>query len=335
MSAGYAARLKDYPNKGACGLPESLDTPRALRLKILRLAELVKDANRSRRRKSKGTGDRDGRTGEGGGGVVILTGAGISTPAGIPDFRGPRGIWTLEQEAKQGKKKKKKMEEEEDDRKTSASLKRKREPSSASSSSSTTTTMDFASARPTYTHRAISALVRNGDVSYCVTQNVDGLHQRSGLSRDRLAVLHGCAFTERCDGCRAEFFRDFDIGGMSFQPTGRTCGLCGGPLRDTLLDWEDALPQADLDRATEECESADLVVCLGTSLRIEPAGSLPTKCPTYVIVNLQVTPKDEDAALIIRGRADDVMKGVIEAFGYESLVAEDVPIERVWVPKKF
>jgi mono-ADP-ribosyltransferase sirtuin 6 len=324
MSAGYAARLKDYPNKGVCGLEESFDTPRALGIKIQRLASLMKQASLNTKKQAERPEHRGklrdgGSTGGGGRGVVILTGAGISTAAGIPDFRGPRGVWTLEQEGKRERKRKN----------GASSLKRKREPSMTSSPS-----MDFSHAKPTYAHRAIAVLARQGDVSFCVTQNVDGLHQRSGMSRDKLAVLHGCAFTERCDTCQAEYFRDFDVGGMSFQPTGRSCDQCGGPLCDTLLDWDDALPESDFDRATAECEAAELVVCLGTSLRIEPAGSLPTKCPNYVIVNLQVTPKDDDAAMIIRGRADDVMKGIIKAFGYEHLIANDLPIERVWVPTK-
>jgi NAD+-dependent protein deacetylase sirtuin 6 len=298
MSTGYASRLKDYPNKGTCGLKESFDTPRSLSVKVQRLVDMMRQA-RAR-----------------GGRVVVCTGAGISTAAGIPDFRGPQGVWTLEQEEKKRKR-----------HANGASRKRSRDPAAEPAS------IDFSVAKPTYTHRAIATLVEKGDVSFCITQNVDGLHQRSGLSRDKLAVLHGCAFTERCDRCRAEYFRDFEVGGMSFQPTGRTCGMCGGELCDTLLDWEDALPERDFDLATAECESAELVVCLGTSLRIEPAGSLPTQCRQYVIVNLQVTPKDEGAAMIIRGRTDDVMKGVIEALKYEAALNDDLPIEREWVPK--
>jgi mono-ADP-ribosyltransferase sirtuin 6 len=95
-----------------------------------------------------------------------------------------------------------------------------------------------------------------------------------------------------------EYFRDFDVGGMSFQKTGRKCEKCQGDLCDTLLDWEDALPETDFERATEECEKADLALCLGTSLRIEPAGSLPELAKKYVIVNLQETPKDEQAAMV-------------------------------------
>jgi mono-ADP-ribosyltransferase sirtuin 6 len=306
MSAGYASRLKEYPHKGVCGLPEKQDTPRQLKSKLARLVELMQPTDRPRR-------------------IVIVTGAGISTVAGIPDFRGPSGIWTLE------KKKTSK--------KRPLPKKPRFEPTQDSQS-----TMDFAAAQPTLTHRAITYLtLQKGVVRFVVTQNVDGLHRRSGLSRDHHAVLHGCVFTERCNHCGREYFRDKDVGGMSFHPTGRLCDIpCVGKenskgiLVDTLLDWEDALPEDDLDRATTECETADLVLCLGTSLRIEPAGSLPTLAKDYVIVNLQVTPKDEEASLIIRAKADIVMTHLLEALGFvdwEKDMAQNPPtIERVWLP---
>ena len=126
---------------------------------------------------------------------------------------------------------------------------------------------------------------------------------------------------------------------------------CPGKLKDTLLDWEDMLPQTEWDRAQEECSRADLVLCLGTSLRIEPAGSLcemplvnaaprslsevsvggkkasgnkrKERCTKvkdtkigYAIVNLQPTPYDDGAAIVIRGKVDDVMKGLMEKLGY-------------------
>jgi len=172
----------------------------------------------------------------------------------------------------------------------------------------------FEKAQPTFTHTAIAKLVDEGIVQYCITQNVDGLHRRSGLKRNKLAILHGCVFTEKCELCNSEYFRDFDVGGMSFKKTGRFCEEpdCKGDLRDTILDWEDALPEDEFDLATLHCSKADLAICLGTSLRIEPAGSLPTLAKNYVIVNLQITPKDENAALVIRARVDDVMKDLME-----------------------
>jgi len=102
-------------------------------------------------------------------------------------------------------------------------------------------------------------------------------------------------------------------------------------LHDTLLDWEDALPEDDFERATLECEKADLVLCLGTSLRIEPAGSLPTLAKKFVIVNLQETPYDREANLIIRGRVDDVMDNLMGQLGHADWDDGEPPkIERVW-----
>jgi mono-ADP-ribosyltransferase sirtuin 6 len=287
MSGGYASRLAEYPNKGVCGLPENTDTKRSLTVKLNKLAVMVK--------KSKH--------------FVILTGAGISTNAGIPDFRGPQGIWTLENEKKKAESSKK-------------SRKREREP----------VVMDFATAQPTLTHRAIAKLAFEGILKFCITQNVDGLHRRSGLSRDHHAVLHGCVFTEKCGDCGMEHFRDVDVGGMSFQKTGRKCEKCQGDLCDTLLDWEDPLPEDDFERATEECEKADLALCLGTSLRIEPAGSLPKLAKKYVIVNLQETPMDQEAAMVIRGRVDDVMSNLMEQLGHPDWDdgGDSPPIERLW-----
>ena len=105
-------------------------------------------------------------------------------------------------------------------------------------------------------------------------------------------------------------------------------------MRDTLLDWEDPLPEADWDRAQDECDQADLVICLGTSLRIEPAASLPTRAKAFAIVNLQVTPYDPEASLIVRVKVDNVMAKLMERLGYKDHWDKDPlpPIERQWTP---
>ena len=119
---------------------------------------------------------------------------------------------------------------------------------------------------------------------------------------------------------------------MSFQPTGNQCQNCQrGDLHDTLLDWEDALPEDDLQKAEQEFEKADLVLCLGTSLRIEPVGSLPLLAKRFVIVNLQVTPKDDQASLIVKASVDDVMDYLMEHLGHRDWKNEiPPPIERIW-----
>lgn len=132
--------------------------------------------------------------------------------------------------------------------------------------------LSFDSASPTKTHHSLTKLAERGIIKYVITQNVDGLHMRSGLPRSKHAILHGCIFTEKCHKCGKEFFRDFDVGGVSFQRTGRKCTErnCNGDLRDTILDWEDELPEEDWELSQYHCFKSDLVLAVGTSLRIEP-----------------------------------------------------------------
>ena len=182
-SSSYASRLKEYPNKGKCGLPERFDSKRALKLKLDKLHQLVIDSKK----------------------IVVLTGAGISTAAGVPDFRGPNGVWTLELKRSRGNASKKRK------RGTSASgIGAKHVESSSRNSSqkhdvkvepvelhsrrkeklkadSTRDESDqFLKAQPTLTHRAIAELIRRNIVQYCVTQNVDGLHWKSGIPRENV-----------------------------------------------------------------------------------------------------------------------------------------------------
>lgn len=208
-----------------------------------------------------------------------MSGAGISTNAGIPDFRGPNGIWTAEQ----GLKKKQRISNrssKKKGRKVNSDGKNDRElPSSSTSSRDIVKNkkrpidkiscggnkveskqFSFETATPTITHKSITRLVELDIVKYVITQNVDGLHRRSGLPREKHAVLHGCIFTEQCEKCHKEYFRDFDVGGVSFQKTGRKCEEdgCDGDLRDTILDWEDELPDKDWILSQEHCGQSDL-----------------------------------------------------------------------------
>ena len=150
------------------------------------------------------------------GGVTVFTGAGISTSVGIPDFRGPRGVWTLQRQG----------------------LPLPPLPTT------------FTYAMPSLTHMAIAQLVRAGHVRFVVSQNVDGLHLRSGIPPTHLAELHGNCFVERCPKCRTKYVRAFELDTVGFKLTGRSCtnpSCRGGRLRDLILDWEDALPEDDLN----------------------------------------------------------------------------------------
>uniref|UniRef100_A0A0X3P8T1 protein acetyllysine N-acetyltransferase n=3 Tax=Schistocephalus solidus TaxID=70667 RepID=A0A0X3P8T1_SCHSO len=294
MSVNYASGLSPYANKGVCGLPELCDSEETLSRKITSLVDLL--------RTSKYT--------------VVHTGAGISTPSGIPDFRGPKGVWTLE---KQGK--------------------------------SPETSVSFEEALPSTGHMALVALERAGFINYLITQNIDGLHLRSGFPINRMSILHGDMFLESCDLCNSIYVRaSSPVPTMGRHFTGFKCTRvkaqgrpCRGKLRDTILDWEDELPYPDYSLAVRESRKACLHVCLGTSLQIFPAAGLPfqstsrcsrkrkrspdattgnCKCeeilkaddplqaPKVVIVNLQPTKMDSRATFCLHAPIDRVLSEV-------------------------
>ncbi|XP_062816308.1 NAD-dependent protein deacylase sirtuin-6 isoform X2 [Anolis carolinensis] len=272
MSVDYAAGLSPYSDKGVCGLPESFDPPEELEEKVSRLADLIREASN----------------------VVFHTGAGISTSSGIPDFRGPNGVWTLEERGQPAK-------------------------------FDTT----FEEARPSPTHMALLGLHRAGLLHFLVSQNVDGLHVRSGFPRDKLAELHGNMFVEECMKCGKQYVRETVVGTMGLKPTGRLCDVskrrglraCRGKLMDTILDWEDSLPDRDLLLASKASRKADLSVTLGTSLQIKPSGDLPLltkrKGGRLVIVNLQPTKYDKQADLRIHAYVDVVMTKLMGRLGLD------------------
>uniref|UniRef100_A0A667HMQ7 protein acetyllysine N-acetyltransferase n=1 Tax=Lynx canadensis TaxID=61383 RepID=A0A667HMQ7_LYNCA len=245
MSVNYAAGLSPYADKGKCGLPEIFDPPEELERKVRELAQLVWQSSN----------------------VVFHTGAGISTASGIPDFRGPHGVWTMEERGLAPK-------------------------------FDTT----FESARPTKTHMALVQLERVGLLCFLVSQNVDGLHVRSGFPRDKLAELHGNMFVEECAKCKTQYVRDTVVGSMGLKATGRLCTVAKA-------------------RGLRACRNADLSITLGTSLQIRPSGNLPLATKRrggrLVIVNLQPTKHDRHADLRIHGYVDEVMTRLMEHLGLE------------------
>nr|B8ARK7.2 RecName: Full=NAD-dependent protein deacetylase SRT1; AltName: Full=Regulatory protein SIR2 homolog 1; AltName: Full=SIR2-like protein 1; Short=OsSIRT1 [Oryza sativa Indica Group] len=261
MSLGYAEKLSYREDVGNVGMPEIFDSPELLHKKIEELAVMVRESKH----------------------LVVFTGAGISTSSGIPDFRGPKGVWTLQRSGKGV---------------PGASL-------------------PFHRAVPTLTHMALVELEKTGRLKFVISQNVDSLHLRSGLPREKLAELHGNSFKEICPSCKKEYLRDFEIETIGLKDTPRRCSdkNCGARLKDTVLDWEDALPPEEMDAAKEQCQTADLVLCLGTSLQITPACNMPLLSlkngGRVAIVNLQATPKDKKASLVIHGLVDKVIAGVM------------------------
>lgn len=266
MSVNYAEGLSPYDNKGRVDLKEFFDSPADLKQKLDELAELVKNSSH----------------------LVVHTGAGVSTSAGIPDFRGPNGVWTLEEKGEKPQ-----------------------------------ISLTWDEAVPTPTHMALVALEAQGLIKYCVTQNVDGLHLRSGFPRNRLSCLHGDVFTEECDKCGTQYINLDPVPTMAQRYTGNVCDVsksggrsCRGKLKDMILDWEADLPLKDIIAAEEHSKIADLHLTLGTSLQIVPAGNLPTLSKKnngkLVIVSLSKTKHDKKADIRIYAKVDDVMSGLME-----------------------
>lgn len=268
----YNSRLLPIVDKGLCGDPEICEKERTFKKKISNLVDMICESKR----------------------IVAFTGAGISTSCGIPDFRGPNGVWTKEL---RGEK-------------------------------STSTENWFDQAIPSYTHYALACLHHLGILSYTISQNVDSLHIRSGIPETALSELHGNICKEKCTQCGHEYVRDFDVGGMGLKPTGRLCSIesCGGPLLDMAYDWDTNLPEEVFDRAEQEMQRADLVLVLGTSLRVIPAGNLPklvqkarkernSTVGKMAIVNLQCTHLDKLADVRIFHYCDDVMRSLCQQLG--------------------
>eukprot|EP00166_Cyanidium_caldarium_P001316 ctg_167.g102 len=276
---GYADRLSPYENKGRLDLRPEWDRA----VDVERKVELLAGWMRQHR-----------------GRVVMHTGAGVSTAAGIRDFRSDDGVWTTQQRGDE----------------TGAEAVEAME-----------------TAAPTLTHVVIARLVRSGYVQHVVTQNVDALHWRSGVRREQLSELHGNAMRERCPRCEREWLRDAMVPTVGRRATGNPCEACykrrpdetldsrysstvdalsSTSLQDVLLDWEDALPEPDFSAAVEASRAAEMNVVLGSSLQMVPARCLPLyslRHPggKFVVVNASWTAKDGDATLVVRAPCDTVM----------------------------
>ena len=230
--------------------------------------------------------------------TVVYTGAGLSTAADIPDYRGPNGLWTNHNKGGGG------------------------EASSRNAPCAARAAMkqSFAEARPTTGHMALAALVAKGYVQHIISQNVDGLHMRSGVPSTKLCELHGNVFRERCPSCGKEYLRGFDVTGRSAyhrHGTERTCertGCTGVTLRDTIVYFGERLHPPTLEVAQQQSLKADLSIFIGSSLKVlqaypyiwqQPPKPAPRK--RIVIINLQPTAKDKQADLRIHARCDAVL----------------------------
>lgn len=233
--------------------------------------------------------------------VTALTGAGVSTASGIPDYRGPQGLWTRDPRAERLSD----IRYYVSDPEIRAESWRRRAAGTA------------AGAEPNQAHHALVELERQGNLHAVVTQNVDGLHLRAGTSPDRLIEIHGTILDVVCLDCEdrqpAGPVHDRVRAGES-DPR---CEDCGGILKSATVSFGQSLNPQDIQRAAAAAQAADVFLALGTSLTVYPVAGLPRLALDHgarlVIVNAQETPLDGDADVVIHDDVGAFLDGLVEA----------------------
>ena len=286
--------------------------------------------------------------------TVFYTGAGMSTSAGVSDYRGPSGAWTL-----------RKINELEArgtglgaaERAELAGLLREK----AKETRKASIKVDLLDAQPTAAHMAQATLLRRGLAHYVVTTNLDGLYRKAGLAgRGELCCLHGDVYIERCTGCGHDFERNYEVrqakllhvhdhrvGGSAAGAGAATCARCGsapkttrlGKLsrtattaqgrgtKDTHINFGENLDPRDWDDAEAHCSRADLCIVAGSSMSLRHITHMPFLAKRVVICNLQATPDDAQCDLRLWADLETVHAGLLRRLGVES---DPVP---VWRPK--
>ena len=231
--------------------------------------------------------------------VLAITGAGISTDSGIPDYRGPQGVWTKNP----GAEKMATLEHYLGDPEI-----RKRSWRSRIDS-------PIFDAQPNDGHRAIVELEQRGKLHALVTQNVDGLHLKAGTSSDRLIEIHGHVREVVCWSCgeRAPMERALDRvrNGEEDPP----CRTCGGVLKSATVSFGQQLDREDILRSEHAARSCDLVLAVGSTLSVWPAaGVVPTaleRGARLVIVNLERTEFDRYADVVLNASISEVLPAIV------------------------
>jgi NAD-dependent deacetylase len=227
--------------------------------------------------------------------VVVLTGAGISTDSGIPDFRGPNGVWTKNPAAEKAATLQHYLADVEVRR--AAWRTRLDSPTWA--------------AEPNAGHRAIVALEQRGKLHALVTQNVDELHQKAGSSRGLVVEVHGTMRRYHCWGCGDEGPISVMIDRVRAGESDPRCTHCGGIVKSATISFGQSLVPEVIDRAMRVADEADLLVAIGTTLQVYPVANMVPRARAagagVVIVNAEPTKMDHHADVVLRGNASDLL----------------------------
>ena len=227
---------------------------------------------------------------------VFFTGAGISTNSGIPDFRGPKGIWKTSQPIYFQDfitSKEKRIESWE--RKFSNEL-------------------NINKAKPNRGHQKIAEIMKIKDLSHLITQNVDNLHQESGIDDEQITELHGNATYAKCLDCQIRY--ELNQLKESFLKTKEPplCIECNGIIKTATISFGQAMPEEEMVIAQKKSINCDLFLCIGTSLAVFPAADLPVLAKEtgskLVIINNEPTQMDHLADLVINRDISEVLSEI-------------------------
>ncbi len=227
--------------------------------------------------------------------VVALTGAGISTESGIPDFRGPNGVWTKDPTAE----------------KTATLQYYMGDPEVRRRAWQNRLKSEMWSAQPNAAHRALVDLERQGALHFLVTQNVDGLHHAAGQSDDIVVEIHGNVREAKCMTCGWRGPMSETLERVRAGEEDPRCLECGGILKSATISFGENLVAEDLERAQLAASDATVFLALGTSLGVYPAAALPEIAlragARLVIFNAEETPFDGLADAVLRDQLGDLL----------------------------
>ncbi|MFC7912960.1 NAD-dependent deacetylase [Streptomyces sp. NPDC057386] len=239
--------------------------------------------------------------------VAVLSGAGISTDSGIPDYRGPNGLWRRDPEAEKLVTYDFYMNDPEIRR--HSWLMRKE--------------AGALGAEPNAAHRAVAELERSGVPVRVITQNVDGLHQLAGMPARKVLELHGTAREVLCTRCRTRGPMDEALARLDAGDPDPACLKCGGVLKPATVMFGERLDPEVLGRAAAITKACDVFIAVGTSLQVQPAAGLAGVAADHgarlIIVNAEPTPYDDIADEVIREpirtALPDLLRGIAAGGG--------------------
>ncbi len=231
--------------------------------------------------------------------MMVFTGAGISTESGIPDFRSPGGIWSRMQPIPY------------------ADYLADREARRLSWQRRLEMEETWRQVQPNDGHKCVAELVARGKASHVITQNIDGLHQISGVPDGQVIELHGTTRRAACLDCGmaveiAAVLAHFETHGQAPD-----CASCGGLIKTATISFGQPMPEPEMARAETATLACDLMLVLGSSLTVYPAAGFPLLArrngARLVILNRDQTPQDDVADLAIRAKIGPTMQAVIDA----------------------